>query len=93
MNIAEGVYWDQSWSPVRGCSHASPGCLNCWAERMAGRFGGNGFDGMEAASIRYQPFAGFATPDGWTGRVELIESELLKPLRWRKPRVKSAMPN
>ncbi len=36
-----------------------------------------------------QPFAGFAerTPAGprWTGRVELIQSKLNEPLRWRKP--------
>ena len=97
MNIATGKYWDQSWSPIRGCTHASPGCQNCWAERMAGRFS----DCWTCENKRIDqhqtcdggpkhhpaPFHGFATPKGWTGRVELIESELAKPLHWRKPRV------
>lgn len=77
MNLSTGQYWDVSWSPIRGCSHDSPGCANCWAERMAGRFSGRG-----------RPFDRIASPLGmWTGRVELIESELVKPLHWRKPRV------
>ncbi len=38
------IEWcDETWSPVTGCSPVSPGCKECWAERMAkrlrGRFG------------------------------------------------------
>lgn len=32
-----GVEWtDASWDPVGGCSRASPGCFNCYAETTAG---------------------------------------------------------
>ncbi len=33
-------YWDVSWNPITGCSPCSPGCLNCWAKRMAYRLKG-----------------------------------------------------
>jgi len=83
------IQWtDVTWNPVRGCSRVSEGCRNCYAERMAARFCGEG-----------KPFAGFAKGvaprdsldrsggrrRGWTGRVELIESKLAEPLKWRKP--------
>jgi protein gp37 len=30
-------WWDaRGWNPFGGCSHASPGCLNCYAQRPAG---------------------------------------------------------
>lgn len=32
------IEWtDATWNPVTGCSKVSPGCLNCYAERMAKR--------------------------------------------------------
>jgi len=33
---------DESWNPVTGCSKISPGCVHCWAERMAQRLQGMG---------------------------------------------------
>lgn len=79
------IEWtDVTWNPVRGCSRVSEGCRNCYAERMASRFSGQG-----------KPFHGFADPSRsrmlkprghWTGRVELIPEKLDEPLRWRKPR-------
>jgi protein gp37 len=89
MNLATGQYWDQSWSPIRGCSHASPGCDHCWAERMAKRFCRCQCDKSPNAPTEANPdpFFGFADERGWTGRVELIESELTKPLHWKRPRV------
>ncbi len=46
------IEWTQcTWNPVTGCSKVSPGCLNCYAERMAKRLKAmgqpnyaNGFD-------------------------------------------------
>src|SRR3970040_2506535 len=33
-----GIEWtDATWNPVTGCSKVSPGCKNCYAERLAGR--------------------------------------------------------
>lgn len=66
------------WNPIRGCTRISEGCRNCYAEAIAARFSGPG-----------QPFHGFAerTASGprWTGKVELIESRVCLPTRWRKP--------
>jgi len=35
------IEWtDATWNPVTGCDKISPGCLNCYAERIAERFRG-----------------------------------------------------
>lgn len=84
------IEWtDRTWNPVRGCSRVSPGCVNCYAEKVSARFSNPG-----------QPFEGFAkigrvvmtngqqshtTPFRWTGKVELIEHKLDEPLHWRTP--------
>lgn len=65
-----GIEWtDRTWNPVRGCSRVSPGCQNCYAERVAARF-----------TRPNQPYHGFAEFNDsgeaprqrWTGRVELV---------------------
>jgi len=36
MGIDSKIEWTEStWNPVTGCTKISPGCLNCYAERMA----------------------------------------------------------
>lgn len=38
MANGSAIEWTQAtWNPVTGCSKVSPGCLNCYAERMARR--------------------------------------------------------
>jgi len=53
--------------------------MNCFAERMAGRFCGEGM-----------PYEGLAkmTPSGarWTGKVRLVEERIHDPIRWKRPR-------
>lgn len=73
------IEWaEKVWNPIRGCSRVSEGCRNCYAERQAVRFSGEGL-----------PYHGYAekTSSGprWTGKVKLIREMLDKPLRWRKP--------
>ena len=76
------IEWtDKVWNPTRGCSRISPGCVNCYAERMAARFSGPGLWAE-----------GFAkrTPAGprWTGKVEALtgfDDTFDAPLRWQKP--------
>lgn len=82
-NKSQIEWTDATWNPLRGCSRISPGCVNCYAERMAAR----GLPGLSSPATG-EPFA-IMTPSGprWTGKVELIESKLLEPLRWRKPRI------
>ncbi len=38
MSAKSSIEWTEStWNPVTGCSKISPGCRNCYAERMARR--------------------------------------------------------
>lgn len=75
------IEWtDATWNPVAGCSHASSGCTNCYAMRMAAR--------LEAMGVpKYQ---GLTRKSGgrakWTGKVRLDDAALAIPHRWRRPR-------
>lgn len=41
MALNSSIEWtDATWNPVSGCSKISPGCDNCYAERIAERFRG-----------------------------------------------------
>jgi protein gp37 len=52
MSEQTGIEWtDATWNPVTGCTKVSPGCTNCYAERLAFRLQAMG-------NRRYQ--AGFA---------------------------------
>jgi protein gp37 len=68
-------YLDATWNPIKGCSHMSPGCDNCWAERQAARFSKAG-----------EHFHGLSQDGLWTGKAKLYEKELYKPLHWKRPR-------
>jgi len=38
MSDQTGIEWtDATWNPVTGCTKVSPGCKNCYAERLAFR--------------------------------------------------------
>jgi protein gp37 len=38
MSEHSGIEWtDATWNPVTGCTKISPGCKNCYAERLAVR--------------------------------------------------------
>ena len=38
MAQASGIEWTEAtWNPVTGCTKVSPGCKNCYAERMSAR--------------------------------------------------------
>ncbi len=73
------IEWtDWNWNFLRGCSRVSSGCKNCYAEKMAARFSGEGL-----------PYHGIAKMVGgearWTGEVSFHEDILLAPLKRRKP--------
>jgi protein gp37 len=43
MATLSAIEWTETtWNPVTGCSKVSPGCLNCYAERMAKRLAAMG---------------------------------------------------
>lgn len=72
-----GIAWtEQTWNPVMGCSKVSAGCKNCYAEKMASRFSGEG-----------QPFHGLSDGKRWTGAVRFRADRLMEPLRWTRPRL------
>jgi len=73
------IEWaEKTWNPIRGCTPVSPGCLHCYAARLAIRMSGEG-----------QPYHGLvkSTPRGprWTGEVAFDPVKLYEPAKWRKP--------
>ena len=77
--MATKIEWtEETWNPIAGCTKCSPGCDNCYAERMANRLNWMGISGYEIATD--------LNTGKWTGHVTCIESKLDFPLHWRKPR-------
>ncbi len=61
MGRVSAIEWtDATWSPWVGCTKASPGCRNCYAERIDTRFG-HDFSVLRRASERT-----FRAPMRWT---------------------------
>lgn len=75
------IEWtDATWNPITGCSVTSPGCTNCYAMQLAG------------TRLKHSPSRkGLTQPSKagpvWTGEVRFNDHELLKPLRWKRPRM------
>lgn len=42
MALSTIEWTEASWNPVTGCTKISPGCVHCYAERMAARLQGMG---------------------------------------------------
>ena len=78
------IEWtDATWTPIRArnretghvghfCVHKSPGCANCYAETWQHRLGTR---------------VGYRAQDRDKIELFLDEDMLLKPCRWRKPRM------
>lgn len=76
-----------TWNPVIGCSHCSPGCDHCFAERMANRLASmeftKEFESKDQGALAvYRQVVEFGK---WNGRTAFVESALDIPLRRRKP--------
>jgi len=82
----------QGWNVVRGCKRKSPGCHECYAERLAAtrlNYEGSKYEGL----AKMRPLPRSRGPRGgssknqrpeWTGKVNLCPKELDKPLQRRK---------
>lgn len=69
------IEWTElTWNPITGCTKISPGCANCYAERNAKR--------MRTSVPQYR---NVVNSQGWTGKIELVESKLLEPLHRQQP--------
>lgn len=90
MADKSSIEWcDATWNPIRGCSRVSPGCDNCYAIGVAHRFswGGGLTRVRKATSAEREADRSHRTErTDWTGNVQLVPSELERPLRWRRPR-------
>jgi protein gp37 len=74
------IEWtDETWNPIRGCSRVSEGCRHCYAETVAGRFGGSGlaYEGLTVLAGKQRV---------WNGQIKFVEEHLLDPLKWKRPR-------
>lgn len=77
--LSEIEWTEATWNPVAGCTMVSPGCKNCYAQRMAARL----------TSMGVGKYNGTTRKSGgravWTGRVNFDEESFLAPLKWNKP--------
>ncbi len=85
MAQGSSIEWtDATWNPVVGCSPVSPGCLNCYAARMALRLASM----PNSAGRKYKGTVRRAR-DGravFSGRIKSAEESLDLPRIWRLPR-------
>jgi len=83
------IEWtDATVNVFRGCTRVSEGCRNCYAERIAARFSGEGepYEKL-AVFVPHQYDDGTVGRDArWTGEITIVEDAYDIPVRWTKPR-------
>jgi protein gp37 len=86
MALGSSIEWTQAtWNPVAGCTPVSPGCLNCYAARMALRLShmpngtGKKYRGTAKRARDGRPV--------FSGRIKLDEAALELPRSWRLGRI------
>ncbi len=86
MANGSAIEWTEAtWNPVAGCTPVSPGCLNCYAARMALRLEACGAANGCAKYIGTAKRARDGRPV-FTGKINTDEGALNLPRGWRKPR-------
>lgn len=83
--MATKIEWaTETWNPIIGCSKVSPGCKNCYAEKMAYRL-------AHMSMVNDNPFL-YAYCDvvgrnkQWTDKTAIIKHRLNDPAKYKKPR-------
>lgn len=76
--MATKIEWcDETINPFVGCSKCSPGCDNCFAEKMARR----------QIAMGNKAYEGTVDENGhWTGKINWQDGQLDKIAKWKKPR-------
>jgi protein gp37 len=78
MSDNSKITWtDSTWNPIVGCSKCSPGCDNCYAERMAKRL--KAMDKSKYCNV-------IGANGKWNGKTTFVLDAISKPLSWKKPR-------
>jgi protein gp37 len=72
--LAKGLYWNDAWSLVEGCTQVSAGCKHCWAATRTHRFAKSKVDWQ---ADRY---GGLTVPTGnFSGLIREWRQALTKP--------------
>jgi protein gp37 len=79
-SVSEIEWTEVTWNPIAGCAMVSPGCTNCYAQRMAARLQAMGMEKYRATTRKSGRRA------VWTGRINVDDANMEAPLGWRKPR-------
>lgn len=80
-------YKPETWNPIIGCSKVSPGCDNCYAEKMAIRLSYMP-DFQISSDYKLTLLPGNDNkPSGWNDHTIFREEYLLHPKRWKSPRM------
>lgn len=74
----------ETWNPVIGCDKVSPGCKNCYAIRTAWIRLHNPKINERYTGTVEKTAAGNIN---WTGKINMLEEVLMKPLKTKKPTV------
>lgn len=74
------IEWtEKTWNPVTGCTTYSPGCQNCYSERLSYRIQSTGNPAYEGVVKQT------AHGPKWTSRINLLHARLQDPHKWKKP--------
>ncbi|MFX1512058.1 MAG: DUF5131 family protein, partial [Promethearchaeota archaeon] len=83
--IEKGMYWDRALSLVEGCTPVSPACDHCWAAAATGM---RACQKNPKIRARYEGLTKkVQSGPRFTGEIRIIEDDLEKPLRVKKPTV------
>jgi len=77
-------YRPETWNPIVGCSKVSPGCDNCYAEKMAMRIP---YMLEKSKSETYYAYSNVVNKQGWNGHTCLNTDHIDNPLQWKSPRM------
>lgn len=86
--MATKIEWcNETWNPVVGCSKVSPGCDNCYAEKQAASARLQQFEQYQRViDFEIERSYGHVVGSRWNGKTAFVESQLRKPLEWKKTR-------